>query len=107
MVFLLTSCFQSSVCVGNMKRNQEGVLVAKEHNSHFIYGLVGHNKMKAKDYIENQPDYRIRTYHSFVDGLLQSITFGIYCPTTTEYYVPYDAAGRHSKKRRSYDDDDD
>ncbi|MBQ7420755.1 MAG: Bor family protein [Prevotella sp.] len=87
-----------------MKTTQEGVCVGTSHNAHFIGGLVGSKKLKAKNYVENQPDYSIKTYHSFVDGLLASITFSIYTPTTTKFYVPAKAA---KKMQKNLDDDDD
>ena len=86
-VLSLESCYNSSVCVGNMKADDPSVCVNTVHNPHFVYGLIGHKKAEAKKYVGEKKDYRIRHYQSFVDGLLSVITCGIYCPTTTEFYT--------------------
>lgn len=85
---LMTSCYSSSVSVGDVSANETGIKVATKSNPHFLYGLVSSNKSKcnAKDYVGDATAYRIVRKQTFVDGLLSSITFGIYTPTTTTFY---------------------
>lgn len=87
---ILQSCYCSTVCVGNMKREDPSVCVNTVHNPHFLYGLVGSKDIAGKDYVAGQENYKVKHYRSFVDGLLSSLTGGIYTPTTTKVYLPAD-----------------
>ncbi len=91
-VLFLTSCYNVRVAVGDVSPDQPLVKVAKQRNHFFIGGLVpgGNNKLRAEDYIGNKDRYVVRTHTSFVNGLLNAITFGVYNPTTTTFYVPAD-----------------
>lgn len=91
-VLTLSSCYNSSVCVGDMKKDDPAVKVNTVHNPHFLYGLIGHKKVEASKYVGNAESYRVKRSQSFVDGLLSSITFGIYTPTTTTFYVPFNTS---------------
>lgn len=102
---LLTSCFSSTVCVGDMKPSDPCYKVDTKKNHHFLYGLIGRPEIKGKNYVDGAKSYKVKRSQTFVDGLLQSVTFGIYTPTTTTFYVPRNA--KKSKARRSHDDDDD
>ena len=87
----LTSCFNTRMYVGNMQPDDPASEVNKQWNSHFVVGLVPGKdaKMKPETYLPSgQQDYMVHTYTSFVNGLLNVVTFGIYTPTTTKYYVP-------------------
>lgn len=88
VALMLQSCYCSTVCVGNMKRDDPSVCVNTIHNSHFIDGLVGSNDIAGKDYVAGQENYKVKHYRSFLDGLLSGITFGIYTPSTTKIYLP-------------------
>lgn len=88
---MLQSCYSSTVCVGNMKKDTPAVCVNTVHNPHFISGLVGSKDVAGKDYVANYESYKVKHYRSFVDGLLSSITMGIYTPSTTKIYLPVDA----------------
>lgn len=90
-VLTFSSCYNSSVCVGDMKADDPAVKVNTVHNPHFLYGLIGHKKAEASKYVGDAKSYRVKRSQSFVDGLLSSITFGIYTPTTTTFYVPFDS----------------
>ena len=83
---MLTSCYNVTTCE-NMGLDEPAVIVNTVHNNHFVYGLVGHQKIDAKQYTSDKR-YKVRNYQSFVDGLLSAITFGIYTPSTTEFYQP-------------------
>ncbi|MBQ2175257.1 MAG: Bor protein [Alphaproteobacteria bacterium] len=106
---MLESCYSSTVCVGNMKPETPAVKVNTKHNSHFIGGLIGEGKARAKDYVEDAKDYKIVHQLTFLDYVLSSVTLGIYTPSTTKFYVPARSIKKSSskKKARSYDDDED
>jgi len=107
-MLLLTSCYSSTVTVGSMRANEPAMCVNTVHNAHFIAGLVGHKKVKASTYVGKQKNFKVKRYQSFVDGLLAGITFGIYTPTTTKFYVPLDSSKRtSSRKRRVQEDEED
>lgn len=76
----MTSCYTYTATVGNGA--QTGVEV-KGANHYLIYGLVDVGTSDAKAMADGATDYNITTTHTFVDGLLSAITFGIYNPTTT------------------------
>jgi len=86
----LTSCYNTRIVVGTVERNEPLIEVSREWNHHLIYGLVPLNNatMKAQEYVGNHRNYVIRTYWSFLNGLVGSLTCGIYTPTSTVYYVP-------------------
>ena len=84
----LQSCYNSSVCVGDMKKNDPAVCVNTVHNPHFISGLVGNKKISCSDYVAGHESYKVRHYQSFVDRLLSILTGGIYTPSTTKFYLP-------------------
>lgn len=105
--FLLSSCYSSTVCVGDIKKNDPAVKVNTVHNSHFLYGLIGESKMRGKNYVDGAKNYKVKHQITFVDGLLSSLTFGIYTPSTTKFYVPLKATKKRSKNKRRNDDDDD
>lgn len=95
---LLSSCYSSTVNMGDMKTTDPAVHVATAHDAHFIGGLVGSKKRIAKDYVGDNKNYRVKQYTSFFDGLLGMLTAGIYTPTTTKFYLPYGAGGIPAKK---------
>ena len=82
----LSSCYCDKYAVGNISQNEELVHVASVHNFHFIAGaVVNHNE--AKIYVPNVENYVIENKQTFGDLLLSSVTFGIFTPTTTKFYV--------------------
>ncbi len=80
MSMFMTSCYTYTHTVG--KGAQSGVTV-KEKNHYFIYGLAQGKQSNPKAMAGNSDNYRVTIKHTFVDGLLNAITFGIYTPTTT------------------------
>ncbi|MFW5707429.1 MAG: Bor family protein [Bacteroidota bacterium] len=79
--FLMTSCFTYTYSVGDGP--QTGVEVV-EKNHYLIYGLA---PIKTSDPIQmagDATDYEVTITHTFVDGLINAITFGLYTPTTTK-----------------------
>ena len=89
-VATLSSCYSATTCVGTVKVDDPTVKVNTVKNHHFIYGLVngGNTKIEDSKYIGNRKNYVVKKSTAFVDGLLEAITFGIYSPTTTTYYLP-------------------
>lgn len=86
----LTSCFNSRILVGNIQPSDTVIEVNKQWNSHFLYGWIpGRNaKMNAQQYVGNAENYMVKTNTTFVNGLVSAVTFGIYTPTQTRYYIP-------------------
>ncbi|MEM1121062.1 MAG: Bor family protein [Bacteroidota bacterium] len=76
----MSSCYTYTYTVGSGP--QSGVTM-KEKNHYLIAGLVA---LKTSDPIKMAGDsdnYQVTIEHTFVDGLINAITFGIYNPTTT------------------------
>ena len=80
LTLTLTSCYTYTVTVG--KGAQSGVEVSKM-NHYLIYGLAPVGLSDAKQMAGGATDYDVTITHTFIDGLIQAITFGIYTPTTT------------------------
>lgn len=76
----LTSCYTYTMTVG--KGAQTGVEVSKK-NHYLIYGLAALNTSNPKEMAGGAENYDITITHTFVDGLINGLTFGIYTPTTT------------------------
>lgn len=93
---LMTSCYNSRVCVGNASFKEPNVKVKTVTNHHMIFGLVpGKNSKKvAKDYIGDKKDYIIINEQTFFNGFLGAITCGIYTPSITSFYIPAKDAGK-------------
>ncbi len=80
MALMLTSCYTYEFSVGNGA--QSGVEVKKK-NHYLIYGLAPISTSDPAEMAGGAKDYDVKVEHSFIDGLLNAITFGIYNPTTT------------------------
>lgn len=90
----LTSCYNNRILVGNVSENDPVVEVQKQWNSHWLYGLIpgGKTNLKAEEFVKGRQNYVVKTNQSFVNGLINGLTMGIYTPTTTTFYVPLDEA---------------
>jgi hypothetical protein len=77
---LMSSCYTLTYTVGNGA--QTGVTM-KEKNHYLIYGLVPVGTSNPTQMAGGASDYTVTIQHTFVDGLISAITFGIYNPTTT------------------------
>lgn len=86
----LSSCYNTRIIVGNVKPNEPLIKVSSEWNHHLIYGLVplDNATMNGENYAGPYSNYVVRTYTSFLNGLVYGLTWGIYAPTQTAYYVP-------------------
>ena len=83
-----TSCYTSRLLVGDVRRNEPMIEVSKQHNAHYIGGLVKTGKSFSQDHIGDAQNYAITTRYGFGDMMLSVITAGIYTPTTTKYFIP-------------------
>ncbi len=77
---LLTSCYSYTNVVGE---GAKGNVQVTKWNHYLIEGLIPVNVSDAKDMAGGAKNYTVHTRHTFLNGLLMSITFGIYSPTTT------------------------
>ena len=80
LALFTTSCYVNTQTVG--KGPQSNVEV-KKMNPYFIFGLAPGNVADVKQMAGDASDYQVTIKHTFVDGLLAAITFGIFTPTTT------------------------
>lgn len=79
-VFLLTSCYTYTYSVGSGA--QIGVEVKKK-NHYLIYGLANVGQSDPVEMAGGAANYDVTITHTFIDGLINGLTFGIYNPTTT------------------------
>jgi hypothetical protein len=77
---LLTSCYSYTSVVGE---GAKGNAEVTKWNHYVILGLAPVNVSDSKAMAGGAENYTVTTRHSFVNGLLAGITFGIYTPTTT------------------------
>ncbi len=79
IAFTMTSCYSYTIQVG--KGAQTGrTVTAKNH--YLISGLAPIKMADAKEMADGAEDYTVTVEHSFIDGLLTAITYGVYAPTT-------------------------
>ncbi len=79
LVCTMTSCYHQTHIVGT---GPAGSTVEKGKNNFFIFGLAQGKQSDSKAMAGGSANYKIETVHTFVDGLLNGITFGIYNPVT-------------------------
>jgi len=75
----MTSCYTFTATVGNGPQSGTQIVA---HNHYLIAGLAPISTANTKDLAGDAKDYSITVKHSFVDGLLNMLTSGIYSPTT-------------------------
>lgn len=92
VVVSLSSCYNTRVCVGNVQKDDPVVKVQSVMNHHLLGGLIpiGNTKLEASKYVKGKKNYVIKNNWNLVDGFLNIITFGIYTPTHTTFYLPID-----------------
>lgn len=83
-----TSCYTRRILIGDTQPKEPMVEVSKEHNAHFIGGLVKTAKTVAEEHVGDAENFAVMTRLGFGDIVLSAITAGIYTPTTTKYYIP-------------------
>jgi len=76
----LTSCYTYTTVVGE---GAQGNSETSKWNHYLIYGLAPVGVSDPNELAENAENYDVEVKHSFLNGLVASLTFGIYTPTTT------------------------
>ena len=76
----LSSCYTHTYMVGDGP--QRGVEL-KEKNHFLIYGLVPLGTANPGEMAGSAANYQVTHSHTFIDGLINALTFGVYSPTTT------------------------
>ncbi len=76
----LTSCYTQSFAVGSGAKT--GVTVT-EKNHYLIYGLAPIKTSNPFKMAGDTKDYDVTTTHTFIDGLINFLTGGLYSTTTT------------------------
>ena len=77
---VMTSCYTYTYTVGNGP--QTGVEITKK-NHYLLYGLAPISTSNPVEMAGGAADYEVTIQHTFVDGLLNALTNGLYTPTTT------------------------
>jgi hypothetical protein len=77
---MLTSCYAYTTVVG---KGAQGATATTKWNNYVLWGLAPVGVSDPKVLAGGAEDYTVFTRHSFVNGLVAAITFGIYSPTTT------------------------
>lgn len=80
MLLILNSCYTYTSVVG---KGAQGDIKVVQNNTYFIHGLVKTKQSDPKEMANGATNYTVETKHTFINGLLTAITFGIYAPTTT------------------------
>ncbi len=80
IAIVITSCYTYTFNVGDGA--QTGVTVT-EKNHYVIYGLAAVSISDPQAMAGGAEHYTVTIEHTFIDGLLNSLTFGLYTPTTT------------------------
>lgn len=80
LTMTLSSCYTYTMQVGDGA--QTGIEV-KKMNHYVIYGLAPVSVSDPAEMAGDAEDYDVTIKHTFIDGLINAITFGIYTPTTT------------------------
>lgn len=77
---ILTSCYSYTSVVGT---GAQGNTQVTKWNHYLIGGLAPVGVSDSKAMADGATNYTVHTRQTFVNGLISSITFGIYTPTTT------------------------
>jgi hypothetical protein len=77
---LLTSWYSYTSVVGE---GAQGNSKVTKWNHYVIYGLAPVGVSDSKEMAGGAENYTVHTRQSFVNGLVSSLTFGIYTPSTT------------------------
>lgn len=78
-----TSCWKHTFTVG--AGAVDGQQVYKKWHHHFLFGLIGDTNVDVRKVCPSG-NATIKDQHSFVNGLIQGLTLGIYGPTTAKVY---------------------
>lgn len=79
-LILFTSCYSYTSVVGEGAQGNQQVT---EWNHYVIYGLAPVGVSDSQEMARGAENYTVHTRHSFVNGLVSALTFGLYSPSTT------------------------
>ncbi len=82
-VLMLSSCYQQRIIVGNGPQGNKEIT---EWNHYLIGGLAPVDVADVTKMADGAADYEVWNRHTFVNGLIQVLTFGIYTPSMTTVY---------------------
>ena len=77
---VLTSCYSYTSVVG---KGAQGNSQVTKWNHYLIDGLAPVAVSDSKQMADGAENYTVYTRHTFVNGLVAALTWGIYTPTTT------------------------
>lgn len=80
LVAMLSSCYSYTSVVGT---GAQGTTQTTKWNHYLLGGLIPIEVSDSKEMAGGASNYTIFTRHTFINGLIQGVTFGIYTPTTT------------------------
>lgn len=101
--FCLTSCYTTRLMVGDVDPEEPMVKVNQRRCiPHYIFGTVrsAGSNLKVKDYMGETKNYMVKTNMSFLDGVLTTLTGGLYMPTQAKFYVPLREYEQYVKPER-------
>jgi len=76
----MASCYTLTYTVGDGSKTGE---VIKKKNHYLVYGLAPLKMSDPTKMAGDAKNYDVTIKHTFVDGLLNVLTSGLYTPTTT------------------------
>ncbi len=84
-----SSCYSTRIMVG-VNENTPVKEVKSVTNHHLVYGLLQYKDtdLNPKDYVGGRSSYMVKKHQTIINAILSGVTFGIYTPTTTTFYVP-------------------
>src|SRR5690606_41113553 len=77
---LLTSCYSYTSVVGTGAQGNEETT---KWNHYVLFGLAPVDVSDSKAMAGGAENYTVHTRQSFLNGLVSSLTFGLYAPSTT------------------------
>ena len=80
LLFTMTSCYTLTYTVGSGPKT--GVEI-KEKNHFVVAGLAAIKTSNPTQMAGGASDYQVTITHTFIDGLINVLTGGLYTPTTT------------------------
>ncbi len=78
---LFSSCYTYTTVVGEGPQEQKEV--ATQWNHYLLWGLAPVNVSDPAVLAGDKKDYKVKNEQTFVNGLVNILTLGIYAPTTT------------------------
>jgi hypothetical protein len=75
----MASCYTLTYTVGDGSKTGE---VIKKKNHYLVYGLAPLKTSDPTKMAGDAKNYNVTIKHTFVDGLLNVLTSGLYTPTT-------------------------